>query len=479
MRVHCVQQDPPLWGIFLYPNFYWLQGFVLIKGLPDREEFIIYCNSGGEKNNSKKRKGQLMNNNDLDITLLGSGGGVARAILTILNQSIQDAKDPIHHHMQRTNIHLVDYKQKDISYYETSFPNLQDKFFLYQFDLRNTKMFKQHLIRTKTKLVIDVSWADTVEMLRCCDELGIKYINTAMESTMVDENDEKLYGFTALERYHIFQENKDKFKNTTGIVCSGMNPGVVQWMAIEMMKRFPDEKPLGCYIVENDSSFYKDKSLVQKQTVYSTWSPECFLDEAILNYPMFVKQHTPLSIYEDVYKLEFKVSLGEKQFYGCLMPHEEVLTLGALINLEVGFIYKVNDYTTELIRANLDHVDDLWEWNHKVLDPNEAELVGEDLVGVLLVYADKERYIYNVMNNKEIFSKYKVNATYFQVACGVYSALSTLLLDQLPSGIFYVDEMLMTLGTNYEKYLSYYMKDFVIGENNFSDGLLLDRLRYM
>jgi len=410
------------------------------------------------------------------ISLLGSNGGVAKAVLSIINSSIGDKNDPIHAYMCNCKIHLIDKTKKNIEYFENIFPNLKNHIWFHKFDLRDNDKFKEHLKRTKTTLVIDVSWADGVEMLECCNELSIPYINSAFEIASVDE-DESLEGFMLSERYRIFEENRNKFLNTTAVIASGMNPGVVQWMAIEMMKKVPSNSPKACYIVEHDDSFYEDKSLANQDTVYTTWSPECFLDEAILNYPMFVKQHIELVINKQVYEIEFKVTLGDKEFYGCLMPHEEVLTLGKLYDAEFGFIYRVNEHTIQLIRRNLDNTDSLWDNPMKVLDPSEAELEGQDLVGVLLVYNDKEYYMYNVLNNKDIFSQYKVNATYFQVACGIYGALSTVLLDDIPKGIYYVDELLLKTDSNYGKYLSYYMKDFIVGENLVSDGYLLDRIK--
>jgi hypothetical protein len=151
--------------------------------------------------------------------------------------------------------------------------------------------------------------------------------------------------------------------------------------------------------------------------------------------------------------------------------------MGRLYDMEIGFIYKVNDYTSDVIRSNLDHAEDLWNWEHKVLDPADAKLAGEDLVGVLLVYKDKERFMYNVMDNQSVFSQYKTNATYFQVACGVYGAACSLLLDEIPNGLYYVDELLTKTTTDYGRYVSYYMKDFTIGENAGSDGTLLNRMR--
>jgi homospermidine synthase len=411
------------------------------------------------------------------ITLLGSAGGVAKSVLSILNHSAKDSNDPLYHLISDCEIHLIDHKQKEEQYFQRLFPNLQNKFVIHQFDLTDTSAFTQHLKHTKTTIVVDVSWADTVEMLRCCNKLGVYYVNTALENTMVDENEELYEGFPLIERLRFFEKSKGEFSDTKAIVCSGMNPGVVQWMALELMKKNPHETPLGCYIVEHDNSFYANKSLAKKNTIYTTWAPECFLDEAILSYPMLMKHHTPLFLYEDVYALEFKVTLGKKQFYGCLMPHEEVYTLCKLYDMEGGFVYRVNDHTTKLIRANLNNVDDLWNFEMKVLDPSEAPLEGEDLVGVLLTYPDKERYMYNSLSNKKIFAKYKTNATYFQVACGAYAALATLLLDPIPKGIYYVDELLLNTKSRYGQYVTYYMTDFVVGENKRTDGGLLQRMK--
>ena len=411
----------------------------------------------------------------LTISILGSAGGVAKSVLSILNKAVKDKNDPIYSFVCNSQFHLIDAKQKSIEYFHQWFPNLTDKITLHELDLKDTDKFKTFLSSTKTTHVIDISYADTLEMLRCCDELKVIYINTAFENTSVDENI-YLEGFTLQERYAIYERYKHDFTNTSAIICSGMNPGVVQWMAMDLMKKFPGETPKACYIVEDDTSFYEDESLADKDTIYTTWSTICFLDEAIYSYPAFMKQHMCLFLYKAVYDLQFKVTLGDKKFSGCLMPHEEVLTLAALYDMEMGFIYKVNDHTTELIKKNINNLEALWDSPMKVLDPAEAPLKGKDLVGVLLVYDDKERYMYNALSNKEIFSEYGTNATYFQVACGIYGALATLLLDDIPKGIYYVDELLLRTSSNYGKYLSYYMKEFVVGENNKSEGSLLDRI---
>jgi len=411
------------------------------------------------------------------ITILGSAGGVARAVLALLNKAAQDVNDPIHSTMSQCQLHLIDRKPQNGPYYRKLLPALHDRFVLHQFSLSDLSRFREHLRQTGTRIVIDVSWGDTVDLLRCCNGLGVRYINTALENRMIDDHPERYKGFPLIERIRMIEHAKEDFASTTAIICSGMNPGVVQWMALELMGKNPHKPPLGCFIVEHDSSFYAKRSLAKENTIYVSWSPECFLDEAILSYPMFMSHHTPLFLSEAVYAVEFKVSLGSRRFFGCLMPHEEVYTLCKLYDMEGGFLYKVNDHTTQLIRTNLDHVNDLWDFDMKVLDPAQAPLDGEDLVGVLLVYEDKEQYMYNVLENKATFAEYGVNATYFQVACGVYGALCTLLLDSIPPGVYYVDELLLRTESKYGQYLSYYLRDFVVGENDHAEGLLLQRMR--
>lgn len=417
-----------------------------------------------------------MTQSQLTLSLLGSGGGAAKAILSLLNQAAQDEQDPIHSYIKHCKIHLIDIKQKPRAYYEGFCSTLSDKLILHEIDLSDLAVFRKHLQTTGPAIVIDASRADTVQMLSCCDEFGAHYISTALESA--DEN-EATARFGLLERYRSFIEKKEAFQNTTSIIGSGMNPGVVQWMAVHLMEQSPEETPLACYIVEQDTTFYKDTNLVQEDTIYTTWSPEGFLDEAVLNYPLFMKQQIPVMLHDDVYAQEFKVTLGNIQFHGCLMPHEEVISLGQWFNGEVGFLYRINDHTTNIVRSNLRNADTLWSHPRKMLLPDQNELAGADLVGVLLVYNDKERFMYNMLNSSAIYERYHTNATYFQVACGVYGAISSLMLDSLPTGCYAVDELLRHTSSHYGQYVSYYMKDFVLGENPSTDGLLFDRMKRM
>ena len=119
------------------------------------------------------------NKRQASITILGSSGGAAKAILSILNQAVIDKNDPLHVELVTSTIHLIDIQQKTLHYFENLYPNLSNQIYLYEQDLKNLTLFREHLQKTSTTIVIDVSWADTIDMLTCCNELGVFYLNSA------------------------------------------------------------------------------------------------------------------------------------------------------------------------------------------------------------------------------------------------------------------------------------------------------------
>ncbi len=80
--------------------------------------------------------------NSLSITLLGSAGGAAKAVLAILNQAIVNEKTSIYEVIKNVTFYLVDIKQKDRTYYDELFPNLKDQLFLSEIDLQDVVTFK-------------------------------------------------------------------------------------------------------------------------------------------------------------------------------------------------------------------------------------------------------------------------------------------------------------------------------------------------
>lgn len=172
-----------------------------------------------------------MEKEHLILTILGSSGGAARAFLSLLNHAVKDIHNPLYSQLQNCSIHLIDIKQKPQSYFKSMYPALYESFTFHMFDLSDHTLFRNHLQETETSIVIDASLADAVEMLTFCNEAGVHYINTALQLPAIDAN-EHIKRFSLLERQNFFEDHRHAFTNMTGIICSGMNPGVVQWIAL-------------------------------------------------------------------------------------------------------------------------------------------------------------------------------------------------------------------------------------------------------
>ena len=88
------------------------------------------------------------------ITILGSSGGVAKAVLSILNKTVQDKYDPINPIIENSRIHLIDKKQVDKKNFEHLFPHLKNQLVFHQFDLSDQQKLMEHLKTTNTSVVL-------------------------------------------------------------------------------------------------------------------------------------------------------------------------------------------------------------------------------------------------------------------------------------------------------------------------------------
>src|SRR4051812_15301229 len=129
-----------------------------------------------------------MNESKLVMTILGSAGSLGRSLLALLNKASSDQFDPIHQKLLNSTIHLIDYKQKPLDYYQSICPNLFHRLKIHQIDLKDTIILKNFLKRSHTSIVMDVSLADTVEMLDCCNQLGVHYVNSALENIYINDH---------------------------------------------------------------------------------------------------------------------------------------------------------------------------------------------------------------------------------------------------------------------------------------------------
>src|SRR3989344_3108935 len=345
--------------------------------------------------NSLKRKIKRCN-----LLVVGASGGVANAFLH----------------------HLCDYR------------NLFKKLVLPEKEKEYLSLLKKY----KVQIVLDLTDMDSTAILEATNKAKVSYVNTALNDR-IKSADELVFNII---------KKKDQINGAPHIICSGMNPGVVN-----MWVRYGIEKygvPTQIIHFEYDTS-----KLAKKWHPLVTWSIHEFLTEAIKDPSGLalgknkIKKLLPnaLENRKDMKSILSPIMKLDKYPSGLTVLHEENISLSYLYNIPSKFIYAINQQT-------MDNLIKLYKKNKNVrkkdlvLGDNTSEVLsGEDNIGVILEYSDKLVYYFNTFPNVAVIG---TNATYTQVIIGVFSALFTLLIDNLPPKVYFVEDL---FDTHYKYFL--------------------------
>lgn len=286
----------------------------------------------------------------------------------------------------------------------------------------------------QVQIVLDITDGRTVPFLDATNEVGVSYINTGM-------NDDKVQvGSLVVDTY----ERKDQINKAPHILCSGMNPGVVNMWARYGVEKFGVPKEF----IEFE---YDTSKVATKWHPMMTWSIHEFLVECVLDpggislgrgrdkiknlLPNALENRKNMrSILEPIMKLD-------EYPEGMMTPHEECDSLGQMYDVPAQYVYAINPRTMkELIR--------LYEKNGTVTrdqlelgDNTNIILDGADSIGMILEYEDKRVYYFNTVPSVALIG---TNATYTQVVIGIFSALCVLLFDSLELKAYFPEDLFHT-----------------------------------
>ncbi|MBI5225157.1 saccharopine dehydrogenase NADP-binding domain-containing protein [Candidatus Micrarchaeota archaeon] len=289
-------------------------------------------------------------------------------------------------------------------------------------------------------IVLDITDMNSTEILEATNKAGVSYVNTAM-------NDEKK---TVKELIFGVYPRKNQLSNAPHILCTGMNPGIVNMWVRFGIEKFGIPKCLVHFEYDTSTPLKEWKSMM-------TWSIHEFLVESIRDpsgialgrrkvqdlYPNGLENREDMaSILKPIIKLS-------KYPIGLTVLHEENLSVSYKYDIPSKFIYAVNQHT-------MNHLINIYEKKKNVLrkdleigDNTKNALDGSDTIGVYLDYPDKRVYYLNSITNGAIIG---TNATYTQVAIGIFAALFALLYDKLPSGVHFVEDL-------FDSHFKYFMFD--------------------
>jgi hypothetical protein len=307
---------------------------------------------------------------------------------------------------------------------------------------RRKKEFMDILKRYGIDIVLDLTTMDTMPVLRATDEFGASYINTSM-------NIENSASYPLV--FKLFE--KRGFENNAHIICTGMNPGVV-----DMWTRMGIEEhgvPDSVVFFEYDSSV-----IASGWRPMITWSRKAFIEEVSIERSAVMlggdrvrlSKGNALMNRADLSGMMGRMMGVGRYPRGFVVPHEECASIAIAYGIPAQFIYAINQDTMDALvdiykRKGKIEKDDL------VLGDNiKHPLEGEDSIGVMLDYWDKQVYYFNSTRNRD---QKGTNATCAQVAVGVLAALNTVAKRRLSHGIHFVFEL---HGTGYGRFVAETMK---------------------
>lgn len=365
--------------------------------------------------------------------IIGYNGGVARAFLALLTTT------PTGKDLLKTNDRLFLLDQMDSDYRPTI-----DRLTILEPQKITSGEDLANLIQThRLTDIIDLSSTDTVDCTRVCDELGVNFLCTSVE-----EWPEKGSIPTDQAIARLLPPHRDELPNSSHLVGSGANPGIVNALVDRAITEFARRKNTdpsvealklrSILITEKDTT--AEKNADYNNTVFPmTWSPEHCLEELFEPRAFFAKSGKIYDLNHIPTQQTYRARCGNEMIEGMAVPHEETKTLARKYsNVEIAFLYEIPLAARQALASRPNKLE-ISDWNmRRLFPPTTAEISGYDRVGVLLtseIYG--EMWIgFETSVNKAL--PLGSNATQLQVAAGVLAGWKQL---GKKKGIHFVEDL--------------------------------------
>ena len=359
-----------------------------------------------------------------NLLIIGACGGVGRAFLLRLARDrgrlgklvLVDKQDPLH-------------DDRILSHQE-----LECEFLKATIDVDERQDDYLRLLKTRCiDIVIDLSVNETRAMLAVTDRAGVSTINTGVANRPGENFSEVVLDLV---------KRKTSSWNAPHILCSGMNPGIVNmWV-----RRGIEKSGVPQSIVHFE---YDTGQPVDGGAPIIAWSRETFLDEIVNDPAGYVEGRDKITLVQPN-PLKNRISMEEVlrpimnlSVYprGFLLLHEENITLGQQYDVPSRFLFSLDMRT-------MDYLEEVYDKNNEVPpgtlalgDNRKVLLKGEATVGVCLEYESTREYFFNTTAQGAIPG---VSGSCRQVAAGLYAALITVIEESLANRVYFVEDLLGT-----------------------------------
>ncbi len=364
--------------------------------------------------------------------LVGSNGGVGRAVLSLLEKS-----DPGRRLRQSfEKLVLVDAAEAKAPVAIENAVTLPPTAIQSADDLG--RLVREHQITQ----VIDLSSVDTVDCMQICEELDSDFLCTSVEewpergSIPTDE---------AIKR--LLPPHRPALKARSHLVGSGANPGIVNSLvfgAIEEFARRVDVEPTAEALGLHTVLITEEDTTVELGATYGTdvfpmtWSPAHCLEELFEPRSFAARKGKVVELGHAPTERLYRARCGDRLIDGMAVPHEETATLAwRLPNVEIAFIYRIAPAARTALATHPEWSSADWR-THRLVPPNSVALRGKDRVGVLLCSRRFGELWMGFDTDVAKGLSLGTNATQLQVAAGVVAGWSQL---GARKGVHFVEDL--------------------------------------
>jgi hypothetical protein len=359
-----------------------------------------------------------------NVLIIGACGGVGRAFLrTLLGERGRLGK-----------LVLVDKQEPWADDGSVSFRELKGEFIKASVDVDKGREDYLRLLKTcRIDIVIDLSVNETRAMLAVADRAGVSYINTGVANRPGENFSEVVLDLV---------KRKASSWNAPHILCSGMNPGVVNmWV-----RRGIEKSGVPKNIVHFE---YDTGQSVDGEVPIIAWSRETLVDEIVNDPAGYVEGRNKIRFIRPN-PLKNRVSMEEvlrpimnlpAYPRGFLLLHEENITLGQEYDVPSRFLFSLKTETMDYLEEVYDKKKEVPLDTLTLGDNRNVLLKGEATVGVCLEYEDTREYFFNTTAQGAVPG---VSGSCRQVAAGLHAALWTVMEDPLAKRVYFVEDLLGT-----------------------------------
>jgi homospermidine synthase len=301
--------------------------------------------------------------------------------------------------------------------------------------------------------VIELAAVGTWDCMSACAELGASYLTTSYDTWRGTELHDPDDARCMLRSRALF--DPPDVELGVHLLCMGMNPGLINLLVARGIQelaarsgRPPSLAGLDLHAViftELDQTTTTTPLASPAERFCSTWCPDGCLDEVLEPESMMTVAGETAILDHPPHRALYEARCGDEQIHGHLVPHEELVSLGAMYpTVELAYVYRMAPAAMAALAAVPDREPDDWPTERLYPPDHLDDLRGFNRLGALLCSRSLGELWIGWETPMEAARRYSTNATLLQVAAGILAGWPELRAAE--PGV-YLPEELDTAGT--------------------------------